>query len=44
MLITADGGYRRGEVFPLKPHADEALADDAVDRPTSSWSGGAATT
>ena len=25
MLITADGGYRRGEVFPLKPAADEAL-------------------
>jgi acetyl-CoA synthetase len=27
VLITADGGYRRGEVFPLKPVADEALAD-----------------
>ncbi|MDQ1429232.1 MAG: acetyl-CoA synthetase, partial [Acidimicrobiaceae bacterium] len=27
MLITADGGYRRGEVFPLKAAADEALAD-----------------
>ena len=27
VLITADGGYRRGEVFPLKPAADEALAD-----------------
>jgi len=26
VLITADGGYRRGEVFPLKPQADEALA------------------
>jgi acetyl-CoA synthetase len=26
VLITADGGYRRGEVFPLKPVADEALA------------------
>jgi acetyl-CoA synthetase len=24
LLITADGGYRRGEVFPLKPAADEA--------------------
>ncbi len=24
-LITADGGYRRGEVFPLKPAADEAV-------------------
>ena len=32
VLITADGGYRRGEVFPLKPAADEALADDADDR------------
>ncbi|MEX2627163.1 MAG: acetate--CoA ligase [Ilumatobacteraceae bacterium] len=26
VLITADGGYRRGEVFPLKPSADEAVA------------------
>jgi acetyl-CoA synthetase len=26
VLITADGGYRRGEVFPLKPAADEAMA------------------
>ena len=25
VLITADGGYRRGEVFPLKTFADEAL-------------------
>jgi len=25
VLITADGGYRRGEVFPLKAFADEAL-------------------
>ncbi|TVR24220.1 MAG: acetate--CoA ligase [Ilumatobacter sp.] len=25
VLITADGGYRRGEVFPLKPSADEAI-------------------
>ncbi len=24
VLITADGGYRRGEVFPLKPAADDA--------------------
>ncbi len=24
VLITADGGYRRGEVMPLKPAADEA--------------------
>ncbi|MEL6891285.1 MAG: acetate--CoA ligase, partial [Actinomycetota bacterium] len=27
VLITADGGYRRGSVFPLKPAADEAVAD-----------------
>jgi acetyl-CoA synthetase len=26
VLITADGGWRRGEVFPLKPQADAALA------------------
>jgi acetyl-CoA synthetase len=26
VLITADGGYRRGEVFPLKSSADEAVA------------------
>jgi acetyl-CoA synthetase len=26
VLITADGGYRRGDVFALKPAADEALA------------------
>ena len=25
VLVTADGGYRRGDVFPLKPVADEAL-------------------
>ena len=30
VLITADGGYRRGEVFPLKPAADEALADTST--------------
>ena len=27
VLITADGSYRRGEVFPLKPAADEAVVD-----------------
>ncbi len=27
VLITADGGYRRGEVFALKPQADEAVAN-----------------
>ena len=26
-IITADGGYRRGTVLPLKPTVDEALAD-----------------
>ena len=26
VLITADGGYRRGDVFALKPVADEAVA------------------
>ena len=26
LIITADGGYRRGKVFPLKPAVDEALA------------------
>ena len=26
VLVTADGGYRRGEVFALKPAADEAVA------------------
>ena len=25
VLVTADGGWRRGEVFPLKQYADEAL-------------------
>jgi acetyl-CoA synthetase len=27
VLITADGGYRRGQVVPLKESADEALKD-----------------
>jgi|CXWL01.1.fsa_nt_gi acetyl-CoA synthetase len=27
VLVTADGGFRRGDVFALKPVADEALAD-----------------
>jgi len=27
VLITADGGYRRGQIVPLKKMADEALAD-----------------
>ncbi len=32
LLITADGGYRRGNVVQLKRVADEALAGHAVDR------------
>ena len=40
VLITADGGYRRGEVFPLKPQADVALEAHAEHRAASSWSGG----
>jgi acetyl-CoA synthetase len=27
VLITADGGYRRGDILALKPVADDALAD-----------------
>jgi acetyl-CoA synthetase len=27
LVITADGGYRKGKVFPLKPAVDEAIAD-----------------
>lgn len=27
VLVTADGGFRRGQVAPLKPAADQALAD-----------------
>jgi acetyl-CoA synthetase len=29
VLVTADGGWRRGSVAPLKPAADEALEDTA---------------
>ena len=27
VVITCDGGYRRGKAFPLKPAVDEAVAD-----------------
>ena len=30
VLITADGGWRRGSVFPLKPAADEAVANTST--------------
>ena len=30
LLITADGGYRRGEVFPLKQAADEAVVNTST--------------
>jgi len=29
VVVTADGGWRKGEVAPLKPAVDAALADDA---------------
>ncbi|MWB98727.1 acetate--CoA ligase [Agromyces seonyuensis] len=29
LVITADGGYRKGKVFPLKPTVDEAVAKTA---------------
>ena len=32
LLITADGGYRRGQIIPLKQMVDEALTGHAVDR------------
>src|SRR5215207_295310 len=30
LLITADGGHRRGEVFALKPAADEAVSNSST--------------
>ena len=32
VLITADGGYRRGAIVPLKRNADKALEETPVDR------------
>ncbi len=32
LLVTADGGYRRGQIVPLKQMADEALRDTATVR------------
>ena len=32
LLVTADGGYRRGQIVPLKQMADEALTRHAVDQ------------
>ena len=32
VLITADGGWRRGKKVGLKHHADAAIADAPVDR------------
>ena len=31
LIVTADGGYRKGKVSPLKPAVDEALADKACE-------------
>ena len=33
LVITADGGYRRGAASPLKPAVDEALAESDGERP-----------
>ena len=33
VFVTADGGYRRGTIVPLKKNADEAHDRYAVDRP-----------
>ena len=47
LVITADGGYRRGKVLPLKSVVDEALAKfeaTAHRSGTCWWSSAAATT
>ncbi len=38
VLVTADGGYRRGQVVPLKRAADEALGGGRGARPSGTWS------
>ncbi|MBY8856820.1 acetate--CoA ligase [Nocardia sp. CA2R105] len=35
LVITADGGYRRGKVSPLKPAVDQALSDSGSGAQTS---------
>ena len=35
VLITADGGYRRGDVFPLKPAATKIATTPTIG--TSLW-------
>ncbi|MCX6478104.1 MAG: AMP-binding protein, partial [Micrococcales bacterium] len=35
LIITADGGYRKGKVSALKPAVDEAIADGACPSVTS---------
>ena len=42
-VITADGGYRRGQVLPLKRFADEAHRRSALPSSTAWWCGGWAT-
>ncbi|MCS5735528.1 acetate--CoA ligase [Herbiconiux daphne] len=35
LVITADGGYRKGKAFPLKPTVDKALENDADGNPST---------
>ena len=39
-VITADGGYRRGQVLPLKRFTDEAIEPVPLDQGTAWWCGG----